>query len=113
LSAQLERFLLSNKKVEWMLVTAAARTGKSRLALELCYGVRHEWHAGFLSRTDKFRQWTHFRPSRPTLVVIDYVAGRSAHHTFRRLFEYCCWSVSKVPGGTDSFGRTVEQNPEN
>jgi tetratricopeptide (TPR) repeat protein len=76
--AQLERFLQSGKKVEWLLLTGAAGTGKSRLALELCYAVRPEWAAGFLSRTDKFQQWTHFRPTRPTLLVIDYVAGRAA-----------------------------------
>jgi tetratricopeptide (TPR) repeat protein len=75
--AQLERFLGSDQKVAWLLVTGAAGTGKSRLALELCHAIRPEWDAGFLSRTDRFRQWSHFRPSRPTLLVIDYVAGRA------------------------------------
>jgi hypothetical protein len=75
--AQLEGFLRSDQKVAWLLVTGAAGTGKSRLALELCHAIRPEWDAGFLSRTDRSRQWSHFRPARPTLLVIDYVAGRA------------------------------------
>jgi tetratricopeptide (TPR) repeat protein len=75
--AQLERFIRSDKKVAWLLLTGAAGTGKSRLALELCYAVGPEWNVGFLSRTDNFQQWSHFRPSRPTLVIVDYVAGRA------------------------------------
>jgi hypothetical protein len=65
--AQLNAFLLSNQKVAWLLLGGAGGTGKSRLALELCRAIRPEWDAGFLSRTDRFRQWSHFRPSRPTL----------------------------------------------
>ena len=75
--AQLDGFLRSDQKVAWLLVAGPAGTGKSRLALELCHAVRPEWDAGFLSRTDRFRQWPHFRPSRPTLLVIDYIAGRA------------------------------------
>jgi tetratricopeptide (TPR) repeat protein len=75
--AQLNAFLQSNQKVAWLLVAGAGGTGKSRLALELCHAIRPEWDAGFLSRTDRFRRWSHFRPSRPTLLVIDYVAGRA------------------------------------
>lgn len=75
--AQLDGFLRSNQKVAWLLVAGAAGTGKSRLALELCHAIQPEWDAGFLSRTEGFRQWSHFRPSRPTLLIIDYVAGRA------------------------------------
>jgi hypothetical protein len=56
----------------------AAGSGKSRLALEVCHALRPGWNAGFLSRADTFASWSHFRPSRPTLVVIDYVSGRAA-----------------------------------
>lgn len=77
--AQLTAFLESGRKVSWWLLTGAAGTGKSRLALELCRDARPGWNAGFLSRTDAFAGWSHFRPSRPTLVVIDYVASRAPH----------------------------------
>ena len=75
---QLERFVQSNHKVSWMLLVGAAGTGKSRLALELCHALCPEWNAGFFSRTDRFRQWAHLRPQRPTLIIIDYVASRAA-----------------------------------
>jgi tetratricopeptide (TPR) repeat protein len=59
-------------------VTGTAGSGKSRLALELCREADSEWHAGFLSRTEKNFKWSQFRPSRKTLIVIDYVASRAA-----------------------------------
>lgn len=77
--AQLSTFLESGGKVSWWLLTGAAGTGKSRLALELCRDARPGWNAGFLSRTDAFTGWSHFRPSRPTLVIIDYVSSRAAY----------------------------------
>ena len=76
--AHLKRFLLSDRKFSWWLLGGAAGMGKSRIALELCREVRPEWDAGFLSRTDKFARWSYLRPSRPTLIVIDYVASRAA-----------------------------------
>ncbi len=54
------------------------RLGKSRLALELCYSAQPEWNTGFLSRAETFTAWAHFRPLRPTLIVIDYVSARIA-----------------------------------
>lgn len=62
----------------WMLLMGAAGASKSRLALEVCHALRPGWNAGFLSRADTFAGWSHFIPSRPTLVVIDYVSGRAA-----------------------------------
>ena len=76
--AQLEDFLHSGSKVLWWLITGQAGTGKSRLALELCRDYRPNWNTGFLSRTDDFAGWSQFRPSRPTLIVVDYVASRAA-----------------------------------
>lgn len=76
--ARLKAFIESNRNFEWLLVTGAAGAGKSRLALELCHTIAPKWAAGFLSRTDRFRQWPYFRPSRPTLIVIDYASGRAA-----------------------------------
>jgi tetratricopeptide (TPR) repeat protein len=61
----------------WWLVTGPGGTGKSRLALELCREKRAEWYAGFLSKTEQFKDWSRFRPTRPTLIVMDYVANRA------------------------------------
>ncbi len=76
--ASLLEFLNSELKFSWLLVTGDAGSGKSRLALELCRHVGGEWHAGFLSRTAKQFNWSHFSPCRKTLIVIDYVASRAA-----------------------------------
>jgi tetratricopeptide (TPR) repeat protein len=75
---RLKGFIQSDAVVSWMLLLGAAGTGKSRLALELCHAIRPEWNAGFLSRTDRFAQWQQFRPSRPTLIIVDYIASRAA-----------------------------------
>ena len=77
--AQLAAFLESGGNVSWWLLTGAAGAGKSRLALELCRDFRPRWDAGFLSRTDSFTGWSHFRPSRPTLIVVDYISSRAAY----------------------------------
>jgi len=74
---QLAAFLRSGTKFSWWLVTGPAGSGKSRLALDLCLGARPDWNAGFLSRADEYRGWSHFRPERPTLIVVDYVASRA------------------------------------
>lgn len=74
----LQNFVNSQAKVSWMLVTGSAGAGKSRLALELCHALRPGWNAGFFGRGESVVPWSHFRPSRPTLVVIDYVGGRAA-----------------------------------
>ena len=75
---KLESFIRSDSNVSWMLLAGAGGTGKSRLALELCHAIRPEWNAGFLSRTDKFTQWAHYRPARPTLIIVDYVVASRA-----------------------------------
>lgn len=76
---RLNAFLESDRQVSWWLLTGPAGSGKSRLALELCRDARPQWNTGFLSRTESFIAWSHFRPSRPTLVIIDYVASRAVH----------------------------------
>lgn len=75
--AAMEKFLRSDRKFSWWLLTGAAGTGKSRLALEICRDARPGWGTGFLSRTEEFGRWSNFRPAQPTLIVIDYVASRA------------------------------------
>ncbi len=73
----LESFLGGQEKFSWWIITGPAGAGKSRLALELCEAIQGAWYVGFLSRTDSFSDWDHWLPSQPTLIVIDYVAGRA------------------------------------
>jgi len=75
--SELLRFLNSHAKFSWWIMTGHAGTGKSRLALELCRSVTPGWKAGFLSRLMHPFQWSGYRPSRNSLIVIDYVSGRA------------------------------------
>jgi hypothetical protein len=66
--------------VQFALLHAAGGQGKSRLALEVCRKAieRHGMQAGFLSRDVAPRNgWDQWRPSVPTLMVIDYAWGRA------------------------------------
>lgn len=68
----------------WMLMHGSGGIGKSRLALELCYAVRNEWHAGFLRQDGQEPDWGRWQPFMPTLIVIDY-AARDTERTGRIL----------------------------
>ncbi|MFE3139673.1 hypothetical protein [Streptomyces scopuliridis] len=74
---ELQTFLASGPAFSWWLWTGPAGTGKSRLAIELCRAMSGEWHAGFL-REDNQPALDSLQPTRPTLVVVDYAAQRSA-----------------------------------
>lgn len=76
--SQLKAFINSGSRFSWHLLMGTGGTGKSRLALELCRECGPEWHTGFLNRAKQDFDWSRFRPSRKTLVVIDYVASRAA-----------------------------------
>jgi tetratricopeptide (TPR) repeat protein len=75
---QLKSFLEAGAKFSWLLLTGAGGSGKSRLGLEFCHAMRPQWRTGFLSRTETFDNWSHFRPENPTLIVVDYVSSRAA-----------------------------------
>ena len=75
--AALEDFLVSPAPFTWWLVAGPGGLGKSRLALELCLRQGMVWRAGFLPgdyAAQDFRTW---KPSQPTLIVIDYVMSRA------------------------------------
>lgn len=75
--AQLDAFLEDERPFLWWVIAAPAGSGKSRLALELCLDVAADWDSGFLSRANTFNGWESWEPSTPTLIVVDYVAGRA------------------------------------
>jgi len=73
-----EEFLDSDAAFSWWLFLGEAGAGKSRLALELCVRRKGPWRAGFLPRAHDFTAWTHWQPSAPTLIVVDYVHNRAS-----------------------------------
>ena len=74
--SELEGFLCSPTQFCWQLICGPAGSGKSRIALELCLQKRQSWRVGFLGREQPLLDWDRFRPSRPTLIVVDYVRSR-------------------------------------
>ncbi len=79
--ATLEEFLTADRQhpFAWWLVTGSGGVGKTRIARELCLGVRRRgWRAGFLPsgfKTDISSLDAWF-PRAPTLIVADYVMKR-------------------------------------
>ena len=73
---KLQQFLDTKEPVAWWQIAGDAGQGKSRLALDLILEVREFWHAGFLRADDLLKtNWATVAISRPTLIVIDYVAA--------------------------------------
>jgi hypothetical protein len=75
--AALDEFLGGPAPFAWWLVAGPGGLGKSRLALELCLRHGMVWRAGFLPSdytAYDFRTW---KPSQPTLIVVDYVMSRA------------------------------------
>ena len=78
---KLHRFLDTKEPVTWWQIAGDAGQGKSRLALDLILEVREFWHAGFLRADDLLKtDWATVAISRPTLIVIDYVAAPQKSH---------------------------------
>ncbi len=73
----LDDFLESPEPFSWMLMTGPGGAGKSRLALELCLKHSDSWRAGFVTRhdVDDSKFWREWRPSRPTLLMVDYAGA--------------------------------------
>ena len=81
-------FLTTDYAFGWWAVTGPGGMGKSRLALETClqYGYPRQeqipdWEAGFIFDDDALKNtngfdWLDWQPSRPYLIVVDYVIGR-------------------------------------
>ena len=73
---KLQQFLDTKEPVAWWQIAGDAGQGKSRLALDLILEVQEFWHAGFLRADDLSNtNWDTVAISRPTLIVIDYVAA--------------------------------------
>jgi hypothetical protein len=87
----------------WMVMYGSGGVGKSRLALELCLAIRHEWHAGFLHEEAAEPDWVRWQLLLPTLIVIDY-AARQSDHVGRILRAL---SGRGAPDGTTSLAAPV------
>jgi hypothetical protein len=92
---KLDTFLADNRAFLWWAITGAAGLGKSRLAFDFC--LKHPtadlhaegaWRAGFL-RDYGAADFLTWRPNRHTLLVADYVTGRSRElgQIARRLYR--------------------------
>lgn len=87
--SKLHGFLNADLPFVWWLLTGKAGSGKSRLAFELCIQVEHDWRVGFLPSDHGFEHWRDWRPSRPTLVVIDHALARAkeVHRIIESLYD--------------------------
>jgi hypothetical protein len=74
--ARLRTFVAAPERFSWWVVTGAAGSGKSRLALEFCFELRKTWNAGFLSAQQDFSDWIKWEPDKRTLIVLDYASTR-------------------------------------
>ena len=78
---ELDEFLIAGRKkpFAWWMVTGSGGAGKTRLARQLCLGMRRRgWRAGFLPNffvadSASLDAWC---PRTPTLIVADYVMKR-------------------------------------
>ncbi len=73
--ARLLDFIGDSRPFGWWIVIGSGGIGKSRLALECCLKIP-TWRAGFLPHDHRMQSWHDWQPSRPTLILIDYAAGR-------------------------------------
>ncbi|MFH2056172.1 MAG: hypothetical protein ABIJ61_09465 [bacterium] len=72
----LQKFIDDERNFLWWIVYGPGGLGKSRLALELCLRKGAGWRVGFLPSWHSFERWHDWKPDQPTLIVIDYAAGR-------------------------------------
>ena len=86
---QLNCFLNDASSILWWLVTGKAGSGKSRLAFELCNQLEQDWRVGFLPSDHNFQRWRDWRPTRPTLMVVNYAQSRAkeAHGIIESLYD--------------------------
>jgi len=76
--AQINAFLVTPELFRWQSVHGPGGVGKSRLALEFCLSL-DAWSAGFLPPGNGFeKEWNHWSPERPTLIVIDDLEQRTS-----------------------------------
>lgn len=74
--AELEKFMDSPEKIQWIVIEGQGGVGKSRLALELAKKyIKKNWHCGFYTEANEhgFNSWN---PEKPHLIICDYVLGR-------------------------------------
>jgi hypothetical protein len=85
--AAADDFLYAEPRFLWWVVSGPSRSGKSRLALELCLRHRAAWRAGFLTSAGLAFDWAVWQPNQPTLLVADNAGAeaRELHDLLRLL----------------------------
>lgn len=75
---RLHSFLKGGSGFKWLQLSGVGGQGKSRLAFDLVSEVTSTWFSGFLLENElsAFKtHWKEWQPTRPTLIVIDYILG--------------------------------------
>lgn len=89
----LRSWLEDKKRFSWTMLRGPGGQGKSRLAAELCRSLLPKWNAGFLidGVDDDPSRYADFYPTKPHLIVIDYVASRAEKvgQLIRNLSAHC------------------------
>ena len=82
--SRLQEFLADEREIVWWQIAGKAGQGKSRLALDLVDTLDDgTWYAGFLdARQLSETNWFETEFLRPSLIVIDYIAGTQKAEAF-------------------------------
>lgn len=78
--AQLKDFTGSDKTFDWWIITGEGGAGKSRLALELAIDLieKEDWNAGFFSGSISSFNWSLWRPTHDTLIIVDDASAKKS-----------------------------------
>lgn len=91
-------FFHDQKPFSWWVISGSGGTGKSRLAMELCYELSytHNLLAGFIDRDELFRfDWARWNPLASTVIIIDYAS--TCHEKLAELIRILSRRQFKYP----------------
>jgi hypothetical protein len=91
-------FFHDQQPFRWWVISGSGGTGKSRLAMELCYELSytHNLLAGFIDRDELFRfDWARWNPLVSTVIIIDYAS--TCHEKLAELIRILSRRQFKYP----------------